>query len=919
MRNNIKKNRLSIKIIAQTVLWTLMLGIPFNASAAIIFQDDDFHVIRSKGILIDDTDWGAGGDYTIQFGQTLAETFSWDDSESRFSISDDLDLTNNQLTTARVENVAALPGGAVGLGAGGIGRVVQLTATDSTAPGCTGPSCAPASYAWNGSIWVSLTGSTTVANSSKIITVGPTGRDYTTIAAGATYLNTLSGGEMWIDPGTYPVTASVDLENIRVVGVDSSQTTISITGSGQFEVRDTKFNDVTINVDAGITADMGLDIKYNASYNTTVEFDQVDFIIGSGKYLIDSSAATAPTLIAQLVNCTESSGAGYLVKTTSTANLNASSDLLVIDQFGTTSLKVQDWDVTIIGGSNVLTSGSITTIPDRTIYVSPGMNIQGAINSLGSRGGTIKLLIGTHDITSSLSITNDNIELSGEGPGTIVRAQSGTWTGGTTNDDAVLNVGVTNGTSPRTNVIVKNFKIQVGPNIHGIQVNGGQEIKIMDMIMESIAVKTNTRVGILFTDGSATAGSRFTASRNIINSDNSTDRWVDGIHFDGNADFSGQLFGYGNGIVDSIIYESIVSEARETAYAFSQVSASSVYSNRARNIGFVSTALGMFFNDCTDVMIINNTMEGANDTATGISLWDNVDNSIVMGNAVRGGPTNYSIGVNIASSTSSGNIIEGNQFASVNTRISDSGTNTKLESNHHRSTSAPTVNDDVADGFEIGTIWIDTTNDNSYISVDHTAGAAIWKQMDSTTASAIITGSTPPVACTSGAAGRQFMDTDSGLVYICDSTRNKWLSQSEMVLSGEESGTCSSGASIGSDGDCGSNWGANLGGDNNTDLGIYLPYNATITGIGFSQDNDACSSGSLNLEIWGTGTIANDNNYSLASTVISGITAENYASNSLSSNLNGGQYIIWGIDNNCGQDIDDWNMVIYFRYHHPDP
>lgn len=47
-------------------------------------------------------------------------------------------------------------------------------------------------------------------------------------------------------------------------------------------------------------------------------------------------------------------------------------------------------------------------------------------------------------------------------------------------------------------------------------------------------------------------------------------------------------------------------------------------------------------------------------------------------------------------------------------------------------TSAPTVNDDAGDGYSVGSRWIDTTNDKSYVCVDSTVGAAVWQQTSGT-------------------------------------------------------------------------------------------------------------------------------------------------------------------------------------------
>lgn len=45
-------------------------------------------------------------------------------------------------------------------------------------------------------------------------------------------------------------------------------------------------------------------------------------------------------------------------------------------------------------------------------------------------------------------------------------------------------------------------------------------------------------------------------------------------------------------------------------------------------------------------------------------------------------------------------------------------------------TAAPGVSDDSGAGYVVGSLWIDTTNDNIYQCVDSSSGAAIWKQLN---------------------------------------------------------------------------------------------------------------------------------------------------------------------------------------------
>jgi len=43
-------------------------------------------------------------------------------------------------------------------------------------------------------------------------------------------------------------------------------------------------------------------------------------------------------------------------------------------------------------------------------------------------------------------------------------------------------------------------------------------------------------------------------------------------------------------------------------------------------------------------------------------------------------------------------------------------------------TAAPTINNDITEGYGVGSVWIDLTNDDVYICVDNTDGAAVWTE-----------------------------------------------------------------------------------------------------------------------------------------------------------------------------------------------
>ena len=238
---------------------------------------------------------------------------------------------------------------------------------------------------------------------------------------------------------------------------------------------------------------------------------------------------------------------------------------------------------------------------------------------------------------------------------------------------------------------------------------------------------------------------------------------------------------------------------------------------------------------------------------------------------------------------------------------------------------------DVLNGGESARIWTqvnqDLTTGNTVVSFNTDNGATATLPV--TSRSIVATGVDPPVACQSGFYGRTFIDTDTGISYICDPTRDKWLSFETMVLFGDESGTCEGDGTNDPNNDegCNVDWGNGLGasvGGGNAELGLYVPYDSTIISVGWAVDDIECDGGgSVDLEFWGTGSNLVDEPYTLEQEIVTGLSSTQvYNDNNLNIDINGDQYTLWGIDNNCtggNSDMDDWNMIIYLKWHHADP
>lgn len=55
--------------------------------------------------------------------------------------------------------------------------------------------------------------------------------------------------------------------------------------------------------------------------------------------------------------------------------------------------------------------------------------------------------------------------------------------------------------------------------------------------------------------------------------------------------------------------------------------------------------------------------------------------------------------------------------------------NARVPLSKYDATGAPGVGDDSADGYTVGSLWVNVTADDAYICCDATAGAAVWKKV----------------------------------------------------------------------------------------------------------------------------------------------------------------------------------------------
>ena len=119
----------------------LLSLIPLSLSSVVLADDfipEEFDETQSNVFIIgSDND---AGDVILQFGDSLGESLGWNNAGSNFRLSDSLDIEDNQLINARIENLASAPTCDASI----IGKVYFDT-TDSQ------------SFICNGTAWVNQT------------------------------------------------------------------------------------------------------------------------------------------------------------------------------------------------------------------------------------------------------------------------------------------------------------------------------------------------------------------------------------------------------------------------------------------------------------------------------------------------------------------------------------------------------------------------------------------------------------------------------------------------------------------------------------------------------------------------------------------------------------------------------------------
>ena len=146
---------------------------------------------------------------------------------------------------------------------------------------------------------------------------------------------------------------------------------------------------------------------------------------------------------------------------------------------------------------------------------------------------------------------------------------------------------------------------------------------------------------------------------------------------------------------------------------------------------------------------------------------------------------------------------------------------------NYAASAAPTTGDDSADGYRVGSLWIDTTNDEAYRCVDDTTGAAVWI---GTTLEATDLGSLATVTPTGTGSSSNFLRGD-----------NSWA-----VVDGLPTQTGNSGKYLGTDGSS-ATWNTLNTDSNSTTKGLYEHSHTISANYSITSGNNALTAGPITI------------------------------------------------------------------------
>ena len=196
---------------------------------------------------------------------------------------------------------------------------------------------------------------------------------------------------------------------------------------------------------------------------------------------------------------------------------------------------------------------------------------------------------------------------------------------GITSETAAVQIGLANGTNPVDDIVLRDFKVEVSSNIHGIRVAGGADNQIYNLTVQKILGASGSgstaNIGIQLLDGSSTGLVRPVVKNSRIFGNGSTNYFTDGIHVTSDGRVGG-TWGYGNSIVEALIEGNNVDYTRETSYVFIGAKNSSLFNNRASRMSAgTAGAYGIYMANNTNINMNANVFSGSESAeAVGIGI-----------------------------------------------------------------------------------------------------------------------------------------------------------------------------------------------------------------------------------------------------------------------------------------------------------